>query len=411
MESISLFDLNEHIRRIVALNLPEAIWVRCEIAQVKPSRGHFYLELVEKSDEDSANNDLKAQAQAIIWSRTHHRLLKKNGQELNYLLQDGMEVLLKVEVDFHEQYGLKLVVEDIDPTYTLGRMELKRRSILKTLSELGLLEKQKSLSLPLVCQSIAVISSENAAGYQDYRQHLNQNEYQFAFKNELFSAALQGVNAEKEILQQLKKIERRKVDFDCIIIIRGGGAKLDLTAFDNLELAKAIANASLPVITGIGHEIDENILDKVAYLSLKTPTAVADFFIHQSMHLAGQLMTLSLLLKETVDAVLKTKDSQLIQLMQSVDYQSNKIIGRAKQMLDFIEIELPRSVRHRFEKEADQLANWTNLINFLSPEATLKRGFTLTTRDGKIVKNREELNDGEIIETHFYDGKVSSKLL
>ncbi|MFT4759246.1 MAG: exodeoxyribonuclease VII large subunit [Paraglaciecola sp.] len=411
MESISLYDLNEYIRRVIALNLPEAMWVRCEIAQLKPSRGHFYLELVEKQDENNLSGSLKAQAQAVIWNRTHQRLLRKNGAELNYLLQDGMEVLLKVEVDFHEQYGLKLVIQDIDPTYTLGKLELKRRAILKTLKEQNLMAKNGEISLPLVLQKIAIISSEKAAGYQDYLQHLSQNDYQYAYKNELFPAAMQGLNTEKEILKQLKKIERQSADFDCIIIIRGGGAKLDLAAFDNLELAKAVANSSLPVFTGIGHDIDETVLDKVAHLSLKTPTAVADFFIHRMLQFESHLLNIGLGLKEAVNQLLQTQDTQLKQLTQTIDFQSNKTISQAQQMLDFIEIELPRTVKYRFEKEESKLENLKKLVSFLSPEATLKRGFSLTTKDGEIVKNKAKLKQGDVIETHFVDGKVKSEVL
>jgi exodeoxyribonuclease VII large subunit len=411
LESISLYDLNEYIRRVIALNLPEAMWVRCEIAQLKPSRGHFYLELVEKQDENNLSGSLKAQAQAVIWNRTHQRLLRKNGAELNYLLQDGMEVLLKVEVDFHEQYGLKLVIQDIDPTYTLGKLELKRRAILKTLKEQNLMAKNGEISLPLVLQKIAIISSERAAGYQDYLQHLSQNDYQYAYKNELFPAAMQGLNTEKEILKQLKKIERQSADFDCIIIIRGGGAKLDLAAFDNLELAKAVANSSLPVFTGIGHDIDETVLDKVAHLSLKTPTAVADFFIHRMLQFESHLLNIGLGLKEAVNQLLQTQDTQLKQLTQTIDFQSNKTISQAQQMLDFIEIELPRTVKYRFEKEESKLENLKKLVSFLSPEATLKRGFSLTTKDGEIVKNKAKLKQGDVIETHFVDGKVKSEVL
>ena len=410
MESISLYDLNEYIRRVIALNIPEALWVRCEIAQLKPSRGHFYLELVEKQLEDNENDGLRAQAQAVIWQRTHQRLLRKNGSELNYLLQEGMEVLLKVEVDFHEQYGLKLVIQDIDPTYTLGKMELKRRAILKELKAQNLMNKNGGIPLPLVLQRIAVISSEKAAGYQDYLQHLSQNDYQYAFKNELFPAAMQGVNTEKEILKQLKKIERRKAEFDSIIIIRGGGAKLALATFDNLELAKAVANASLPVFTGIGHDMDETVLDKVANLALKTPTAVADFFIHRTLQFESLLMNTGVKLKETVQDILQNQITVLSQLTQSLDFQSNKTIGQAAQMLDFIETEMPRLVQYRFKTAAKELDNLEKMVSFLSPEATLKRGFSLTTKNGKIVKSSKELKKGTVIKTHFLDGKIESEI-
>jgi len=407
LESISLHDLNEYIRRVIALNVPEPLWVRCEIAQIKPSRGHFYLELVEKREEEEG---LKAQASAVVWNRTYRKLLKKTGNELNYLLQDGMEVLLKVEVDFHEQYGLKLVVQDIDPTYTLGKMELKRRAIFQELERLDLLKKNKQLSLPTILQRIAVISSEQAAGFQDYFEHLAGNEYGYTFHNHLFPTAMQGVNVEKEMLHQFKTILKQKESFDCIIIIRGGGAKLDLAAFDNLELAKTVATSPLPVFTGIGHDVDETILDKVAHLALKTPTAVADFFINRSLQYEASLMNGGLNLKETVQQILKEKDNQLNQFSQHLHFQSNKLMAQQKQMLDFIENELPRTLKFLFQKKKNQLENLDQLVQFLHPEATLKRGFTLTTKEGLILKSKVNLKKGEVIETHFADGKIESKI-
>ena len=276
MQSYSLFELNEYVRRVFALNFQEAIWVRCEIAQINASRGHFYLNLIEKSSEKET---VIAQSSAILWAGQYRQLRRKYKKLLDSLLQNGIAILIQVKVDFDERYGLKLLIEDIDPSYTVGQMELKRQAILETLLKKGLLEVNSRIRLPKAIQRIAIISSESAAGLQDYLNHLAINAYGYQFSNQLFSAAMQGANVEKEVLQQLKKIALLKENYDVVIIIRGGGSKLDLAAFDNLELGMAIAKFPLPVLVGIGHEIDETILDRVAHTSLKTQPPLQTFLL------------------------------------------------------------------------------------------------------------------------------------
>ena len=407
MDSITLHDLNEYIRRVVALNLPEPLWVRCEIAQTKANRGHIYLELVEKEEN---SDQLKAQASAVVWNRSVRQFQKKIGKEFPFLLQEGLEVLLKVEVDFHEVYGLKLVVSDIDPTYTLGKLELNRRAVLETLRELKLLEKNKKCSLPTVIQRIAVISSPHAAGLQDYIQQLSKNDYGYSFQNTLFPAAMQGNQVEKEIVNQFKKIDQRSPEFDCIVIIRGGGAKLDLSAFDNLVIAQATANASLPVLTGIGHEIDETVLDKVAHLALKTPTAVADFFIHRNLQFEAHLLNQAQLLKEEIQLILKEQQKTLAQFQHLLRLESSKLVGQQNQMLEFIGQELPRTLNFLFKKEQNQLSTLEKAIELLDPKSILNRGFSLTTKNGKRISSVQGLNKGDTIKTYLKDGSISSKI-
>ncbi len=407
MQAYSLFELNEFIRRILALNLPDEFWVRCEMAQVSHSRGHYYLELVEKEEQ---GEQIVAQSSAVIWAKDHKRLLRKTGTELNYVLQEGMEVQLLVKVDFHERYGLKLMVKDIDPTYTLGKLEMKRRETIRELKRLDLLEKNTQLPLPGVLQKIAVLTSERAAGYQDYLAQLKGNEYAYAFSNQLFESAVQGVNVESEMIQQLKKIERYKSEFDCVVIIRGGGARLDLAGFDNLELCKAIANCPLPVFTGIGHDIDETVADLVAHRALKTPTAVADFLIHRNLQFESEMIQLGILLNNQVTAILQAATLKLQKIQQAITFQSESSIFRQNQMLGYIEEELPKSVLHFLKSQSQNLDNLETLVQLLHPETALKRGFTITSKNGKSIHSQKSIKKGDELTTTFWNGIVKSKV-
>lgn len=404
-EAYSLFELNEYIRRVMALNFPDSIWVRCEIAQINRSRGHYYLELTQKGD---GNQSIVARSSAVIWAKNHRKLLKNRGAELNYLLQEGMEVKLSVQVEFHEQYGLKLIIKDIDPTYTLGQLELKKRETVRRLKELNLIHKNSELPLPIVLQRIAVISSEKAAGLQDYLEHLAGNEFGYVFENQLFKAAVQGVNAESEIIRQFKYINQKKNDFDCVILIRGGGAKLDLSAFDGLELCKVIAECPLPVLTGIGHDVDESVADIVAFHSLKTPTAVADFLIQKNTQFESAIIQIGMFLNNHLIQTLNGQHILLEKLKQTLKFESEKQINRAKLMLDYIEPELKKLAKSAVEKSEKRLENYETVLHLLRPETALKRGFTITSKNGKTIKSKSEIEKGDILTTTFWDGKTDS---
>ena len=224
--SYSLFELNEYIRRVFALNFQDAIWIRCEIAQINASRGHHYLNLIEKSAE---GEHIIAQSSAVLWASKYRQLRRQHKKLLSELLQNGVAVLLQVKIDYDERYGLKLLIEDIDPSYTMGQMELKRQQILETLQQENLLGVNSQIPLPTAIQRVAIISSETAAGLQDYLNQIATNSYGYQLSNQLFPAAMQGANVEKEVLRQLKKIAFLKDNYDAVIIIRGGGSKLDLS--------------------------------------------------------------------------------------------------------------------------------------------------------------------------------------
>lgn len=401
----TLLEVNQFLKRVVAANLPEAIWVTCEIMQVGSSRGHYYIDLIEK---DAITQQIVAQSQAVMWSSTFYRLKKKIGANFKNLLQSGIQVLIQVKIDFSERYGLKLVIENIDPAYTLGQMEMQRQVTIEQLKKEKLFDKNSQLLLPIVPQRIAVISSPKAAGLQDFLQELTTNQYEYNIDYQLFKAAMQGQFSEKEIIEALKTINKQKTNFDAVVLIRGGGSKLDLSGFDSLKLCKTIANFSLPILTGIGHEIDESIADLVAHTSLKTPTAVATFLIERLLNFELEINQLQQDITKQTQQYLQQQNLQLEQREQQIKYAAKTQLFNATRMVEYIENELPKVVKNRLRSATTRLDLLEKTVQLLNPQTALKRGFTMTTKNGKIIRSKTELSESDIIKTHFKDGTVIS---
>ncbi len=405
MQSYSLFELNEYIRRVFALNFQEAIWIRCEIAQINASRGHYYLNLIEKSEEKET---VIAQSSAVLWASTYRKLRREHKKTLDSLLQNGVAVLLKAKVDFDERYGLKLMIEEIDPSYTMGQMELKRQAILETLLKQGFLDLNSQIPLPPVIQRIAIISSESAAGLQDYLNHIAINAYGYQLSNQLFPAAMQGENVEKEVLRQLKKIALLKENYDAVVIIRGGGSKLDLAAFDNLVLGKAIAQFPLPVLVGIGHEIDETILDRVAHSSLKTPTAVADFLINRILHFESMIIECKNFIRNAANYRIQEENGQLSYLKRMIQLQSQNQLKQANTTFIQLQQRLPLAAKNSLTLAKNALTQLEKVCQLLAPETALKRGFSITTANGKVVINKNQVKKGDILVTQLLKDTIKS---
>ena len=272
--TVTLYELNHLVSKVIESEMPSEYWVEAELSECRESRGHCYMELIQK-DERTATPIAKASAKcwANKWMLIRPGFERTTGQRLHA----GMKVLLKVYAQFHEAYGFSWIVTDIDPTYTLGDMARKRQEIIRQLKEEGVFDLQKELQLPLFCQRIAVISSETAAGYGDFCNQLADNPYGFQFQTRLFPAIMQGEGVEQSIIAALERIFSFHIpqNFDAVVIIRGGGATSDMSGFDTLALAENVANFPLPIITGIGHDRDECILDMVSHTRVKTPTAAA----------------------------------------------------------------------------------------------------------------------------------------
>jgi len=406
MQHFELSQLVDRIRRSVAVNFPEPVWVEAELAQCKQSRGHWYLDLIQK---DLGNGDTRAQINAVIWKTTAGALERKGAYALEELLQEGRQLLMEVSVDFHPVYGLKLLVHQIDTAFTEGQLAKERAATIAALIGSGLWDRNRSLGLPRVIQRIALISNRSAAGYADFIRHTRDNNYGFKFHMTLFESALQGQGVITEIPQQLALIAEESDRFDAIVIIRGGGSKMDLSAFDHLQVAKAIATAPLPVITGIGHEIDETVSDLVSSVKMKTPTATAAFLIDR-MH-AYELAVEELFrsIQESIIRTFSWHDEQIVRLMERIrsmmthriDHARSRIDEKWGQLLNYAKW----SVKHQFQS----LGTLEYAIEAADPEKTLQRGFSMLMHDGKLVKDPGKLEPGAILINKAANGSVTSQ--
>ena len=377
----SLFELNRIVRETIEGEMPDEYWVEAELSECRESRGHCYLELIEK-DEQTATPIAKASAKcwASKWAMVRPYFERTTGQRL----VAGMKVLLKVYPQFHEAFGFSWIVTDIDPTYTLGDMARKRQEIIRQLKEEGVFDLQKELTLPRFCQRIAVISSETAAGYGDFCNQLSNNPYGFQFEAHLFPAVMQGEGVERSLIDALGRIY--EAPFDCVAIIRGGGATSDLSGFDTLALAEHVANFPIPIITGIGHDRDECILDMVSHTRVKTPTAAAALLID---HLKGVL--------ETIEGA----QSMITRLFSVVK-------TRQEAKIDALQQRIPMLLERRLLAESHRLQLLEEKLKALDPQLLLKRGYSITLCKGKTVRDPQSLHAGDEIETRLEKGTIKS---
>jgi exodeoxyribonuclease VII large subunit len=409
MDSITLFDLNEYLRRVVALNFPELIWVHCEVAQSSTSRGHLYLELIQK---DSLTDEIIAQSSAVVWERSLRKLYQKHGRTVLDILSEGTEAHLQVRVSFHERYGLSLHIEEVDTAYTLGKLALQRRKTLENLAKDGLLDLQKKKNLAPVLQKIAVLSSETSAGWADFKTHLEQNNYGYHFDLELYPVSVQGNFAAAEMIKQLKQISppqpspKERENYDAVIIVRGGGSKTDLMAFDDAALCRAIAQMPLPVIVGIGHEIDETVLDAVAHLSLKTPTAVADFLIDHNARFESNILHHVQQIQYFSQQKSNYNTLLINDLGQKINYLSQAVLRQKAQTLASLEMQIRLHTQRILQEQKQALAFAERLIENSNPERILQRGFTITLQEGKIISSKYDLDLSKKITTRFKDGET-----
>lgn len=406
--SITLLQLQEFIRRVLALNLPEALWVEAEIAELGQSRGHVYLSLVQK-EEDAV--EPVAAAQAVIWQNNLAAVSRKIGSELlQQLLVQGRQLRLKARVDYHERFGLKLVIEELDPAYTIGQLELQRRQTLERLREEQLTKRNAAIRPNEVLQRVAVISSKQGAGYQDFIEHLRNNPYGYKYHCELFPATVQGQTASIEIGRSLERIARQAHHFDCTVIIRGGGARLDLGVFDDYDICRAIALHPLPVFTGIGHDVNESLADLCAQLALKTPTAVADFLIRRQLDFEGQLLLIAQRIQVIGKQRIAAARLQTEQWEQSARRHSAAYLIRQNQQLELLQRDGRRELRNILRVAEKELNQMNQLSVQLQPQTTLERGFTITLKEGHRLRSAAELQPGDRIETIFADGSIGSNI-
>ena len=472
-QKLTLSELNKQIGEVLAGAFPVGVWVIGEISELKENRnGHCYLELIEKQ-----GNEIVARSRATIWSYTFRMLKPYFETTTGQLFSQGIKILVQVSVEFHPSFGLSLNIRDIDPVYTVGDMALQRNEIINRLKAEGVFDMNRELDLPLVPQKIAVISSSTAAGYQDFINQLQNNPQGYKFYTKLFPATMQGVETVPTIISALEKIYRYEDFFDAVVIIRGGGATADLSSFDNYDLAYHVTQFPLPVITGIGHEKDDTIIDLVAHTRLKTPTAVAEFLIAGVERFAVKLSELETGIIQFAREILTEKQNELEEAATNLSYIVKTYISAKNNQLGKTGTRMLYSVRHfsmlkvqhsarlknqilpalkvlftvkrneveqktvylkhdiqriflkrkmmadqlnqrigqlsekMLEREKERLHFNGNTLRLISPANVLKRGYTITLKEGKIIKSVENLNVGEQIETHFSDGKSESRII
>ena len=400
---ITLFELNRLVREAIEDALPMEYWVEAELSECRESRGHCYMELIQK-DEQTATPIAKASAKcwANKWLTIRPYFERTTGQQLHA----GMKVLLQVYPQFHEAYGFSWIVTDIDPTYTLGDMARKRQEIIQKLKAEGVFDLQKELQLPVFCQRIAVISSQTAAGYGDFCNQMADNPYGFKFETQLFPAIMQGEGVEQSIISALEQIY--DMPFDCVVIIRGGGATSDMSGFDTLALAENVANFPIPIITGIGHERDESILDMISHTRVKTPTAAAALLID---HLKGVLETIEgaqSMITHYVQQKLSIANSQLSIISEAIPRLFSIVKTRQEAKIDALYTRLPMLIERRFTSERHRLQLMDEKLKALDPTLLLARGYSITMHNGRAVKDASQLPPGAEIETRLAKGTIHS---
>ena len=485
-QHITLLELNRLVREVIECEMPNEYWVEAELSECRESHGHCYMELVQYEDSlaGAAGHTAVAQqhtqraatplarASAKCWA-SKWMLIRPGFERITgQRLHAGMKVLLKVYAQFHETFGFSWIVTDIDPTYTLGDMARKRQEIIRQLKAEGVFDLQKELRLPLFCQRIAVISSETAAGYGDFCNQLADNPYGFRFETRLFPATMQGEGVEQSIIAALERIYEWKEEsgkrkentstadsvshnpvagsthqgnlfplssfhfpqnFDAVVIIRGGGATSDMSGFDTLALAENVANFPIPIITGIGHDRDESILDMVSHTRVKTPTAAAAFLIDHLKTVFDTINNAQDRLAHAAQQKLITYHSALNTLAETLprifttirtrhearlDALNSRLIGAVRQSLithqskiSAFEGRLPILLDRRLMTEKHRLQLIEEKAKSLDPALLLRRGYSITLKDGKALRDAAALRPGDEIETRLANGTVHSTVI
>lgn len=452
-ESLTLAELNSQIKEFLESRFEAPLWVVAEINQLQINRrGHCYLELVQK---DPLSERIVARARGTVWAYTF-RMLKPyfesvTGQELT----QGLKVMLRVSVAFHELYSLSLNVNDINPEFTLGDLARQRNEIMQRLEEEGIMEMNQQLHLPVPPQRFAIISSPTAAGYGDFINQLDNNPHGFQFHYSLFQATMQGESAAQSIVEALEQIYTQEQNFDFVVLIRGGGSKSDLACFDTYLAAANVAQFPLPVITGIGHERDNSIVDIVAHKALKTPTAVAEFLIEQMIDFENYIQKIYLHFTSVVSEKITQEQKRFESLsrnfapavrqileqkrsdLQNFDYQ-NRYLSRGllnnkrqhltnitekfnlqlrqknqnlREKLNFFALRLKKASQNYFLQKNRQIAYLEAQNKALAPQNILARGYAMLKKQGKIVKTITKMQKGDAIEIELNDGFAKSQII
>jgi exodeoxyribonuclease VII large subunit len=408
-KTLSLKELQTLIKQAVEA-MPDTYWVAAEINELRETTaGHCFLELVQKADHDER---LEAKASTVIWASVYRMLKAYFVAETHMSLAVGMKVLVRVAVQYHELYGLRLNVVDLDATYTLGEMAMQRRQTVEQLQSDGVYDMNRELELPLLPQRVAVISSEQAAGYGDFMRQLHNNSGGYAFRTVLFSAAMQGAEAEPTIVAALEQICLRADDFDLVAILRGGGSQSDLACFDSYRLAGNVAQFPLPIITGIGHDRDVSVVDEVAHTMLKTPTAAAEFLVEKMAEQEAHIGELWEQLSNAWGAILQDYERKRQQLLFALKSGTQRRLQAEKTAVErYLPQHIKQGVNHKISGEKTLVAKLESELRLVNPQSILRRGYTITRSNGKILRSAANAQSGAVIETVMWDGMLESRVV
>lgn len=450
MDFISLFDLNKQVHRVLKEQFTEPLWITAEIASILENRsGHCYLELVDKQE---GNENPVAVAKATIWAFTYRMLKPYFETTTGRKLEKGMKVLIQTEVVFHELYGFSLNIKDIDPTFTLGDIERERREIIEQLEQDGIIDMNRTLKLSPLPKNVAVISSPTAAGLGDFLDQLHNNSFGYRFHVKLFPAVMQGEKTTESVITALERIYEYEELFDVVVIIRGGGGQADLGSFDSYDMAANVAQFPLPVIAGIGHERDETIVDRVAFMRVKTPTAAAAFLIEKFQEFEAHIEELKENFLTRTDALIMQEKNRQQMLAVGLKHTTLRILDNETNRLRLFSHKLEQATRlfvqnrrGRFETIHTQLQNrlalWVSRnhttmqtyaerlkrqcnvlfdkdrhllelaetkVKYVDPKNVLERGYSITRLNGKAVHSAKEIKAGDILDILLADGQVRS---
>ncbi|MDE7456680.1 MAG: exodeoxyribonuclease VII large subunit [Prevotella sp.] len=397
----TLRQLNLLVRDAVEMQLPDEYWVEAELSECRERGGHCYMELIEK---DATTNTPVARASAKCWRQTWQMVQPYFERTTRQPLRAGLKVLLRVYAQFHEAYGFSWIVTDIDPTYTLGDMARKRQEIIRQLKEAGVFDLQRELSIPLFAKRIAVISAAGAAGYGDFCRQLEDNDYGFRFTITLFPAIMQGEQVEPSVIHALNQIYERSHDFDVVCILRGGGATADLSGFDTLALAENVAQFPLPIITGIGHERDESILDMVANTRVKTPTAAAALLIDNLHRVLNRIEQAEGTLAHYINERLRSQQQRISQLATLIPTLALHTISESRHRIEILASRPPIAIERRLTEQKHRLERISLQLQGFDPQLLLSRGYSITLKDGRAVRDPKQLKPGDELETRVEKG-------
>ena len=379
----TLRQLNLMVRDAIEMHLPDEYWVEAELSECRERGGHCYMELIEK--EEHTNTPI-ARASAKCWRQTWQMVQPHFERVTGQPLHAGLKVLLRVYAQYHEAYGFSWIVSDIDPTYTIGDMARKRQEIICQLKEEGIFDLQRELHIPMFAKRIAVISAAGAAGYGDFIRQLEDNDYGFKFEVQLFPAIMQGEQVEQSVIAAMNQIYDHLHDFDAVCILRGGGATADLSGFDTLALAENVTQFPLPIITGIGHDRDESILDMVSNTRVKTPTAAAALLIDNLLQVLTRIDSAQQRISMAISQRFANQKERLSSLQTIIPVLAQRLLSNAKHRLELIELQLQG----------------------YDPQLLLRRGYSITLHNGRAVRDPNQLKTGDEIETRLEKGTIHS---